>query len=146
MSLATPELVPLLISISKTMRALHGLKLAKLGFYNGQDELLMAVDEKGTMASSIADQLAIRPSTVSKMLDRLVDRGLIEKVGDPEDGRRTIIRITAAGSIAQRRVIRLRKELEEDLVKSLDEDLHRSMAASLMQCQTQLMNRLKRLR
>lgn len=70
---AEARLVSALLSISKSTRALVGLKLSELGFHNGQDELLCALDERSEMSvSKIADELCVRASTVSKMLDRLV--------------------------------------------------------------------------
>jgi DNA-binding MarR family transcriptional regulator len=136
----------MLIAISKSTRALRGMKLAELGLHNGQDELLMAADLKGCTVSVIADRLAIRPSTVSKMLDRLVERGLMERRADRQDGRRTILRITDAGVLARVQVIKARQELEDDLAKSLGAALHLTVASSLVECQTHLSDRLRRLR
>jgi DNA-binding MarR family transcriptional regulator len=134
-----------LLSISKSMRALHGIKLATLGFYIGQDELLMVVDEKGTSVSSIADLLSVRPSTVSKMMDRLVDKGLMERIGDGKDARRTLARITPDGIEARKQVMQVREELEEDLARSLGNHAP-SIAANLDECASLLQGRLRRLR
>jgi DNA-binding MarR family transcriptional regulator len=142
---ADARVVPTLLSISKSMRALHGIKLATLGFHIGQDELLMVADEKGTSVSSIADLLSVRPSTVSKMMDRLVDKGLMERIGDGKDARRTLIRITPDGIKARKQVMQAREELEEDLAKSLG-DHAPSMAATLEEFASLLQGRLRRLR
>jgi DNA-binding MarR family transcriptional regulator len=142
---ADAGVVPALLSISKSMRALHGIKLATLGFHIGQDELLIVVDEQGTSVSSIADQLAVRPSTVSKMMDRLVDKGLMERIGDGKDARRTLARITPDGTKARRQVMQAREELEWDLAKSLG-DQAPSIAANLEEFASLLQGRLRRLR
>jgi DNA-binding MarR family transcriptional regulator len=140
------ELVPALLSISKSMRALRGIKLATLGFNNGQDELLMAVPDGGLPVAQLADLLMIRPSTVSKMTDRLIEKGLVERVGDLRDARRTIVRITPAGIEARGMVIAARQELEEELTKTIDEDSLTSRQACLGECAEMLERRLKRLR
>ncbi|KQT46315.1 hypothetical protein ASG43_11870 [Aureimonas sp. Leaf454] len=140
------ELVPALLSISKSMRALRGIKLAALGFNNGQDELLMAVPDEGLPVAQLADLLMIRPSTVSKMTDRLIERALVERVGDLRDARRTIVRITQAGLEAREMVIAARQELEKELTRTLEEKDLMQMQACLDDCADMLERRLKRLR
>lgn len=41
---------------------------------------------------------------LSRMVDRLVSRGLVRRVADPGDGRGVLLSLTEAGSAAQRRV------------------------------------------
>lgn len=139
-------LVPALLSISKSIRAMHGLKLGELGFANGQDELLIAIPENGLAVNEMADRLAVRPSTVSKMMDRLVAKGLILRVPDQRDGRRTMIHITPAGLEARKEVIRIRSELDDNLCRALDEDQVAGIQACLDDCAEQLAKRLRRLR
>jgi DNA-binding MarR family transcriptional regulator len=110
------RLVPALLSLSKSTRALVGLKLIKLGFYNGQDELLFAlVDGVPSSVSHLADELAVRPSTASKMLDRLVKAGLVERKTDRSDARRSMVQITSAGLEARILLEAMRAELEAEL-------------------------------
>lgn len=142
---ADTTVVPSLLSIAKSMRALQGIKLAALGFHNGQDEFMMIANEKGVTVTHAAEQLAIRPSTVSKMMDRLVDKGLMERVADIQDKRRTLIRITPAGVKARMLIIDARRELELELTNAFA-DHGPVMAASLEECASILGSRLKRLR
>lgn len=140
------RLVPALLSISKSMRALQGIKLASLGFHNGQDELLMAIDAKGETVSVVAEHLAIRPSTVSKMMDRLVAKGLVERVGDARDGRRTLIRITPAGIEARHRLTRARAELDAELAAAMSTDKCATVTRELEDFAQYIAGRLRRLR
>ncbi|KQT48681.1 hypothetical protein ASG43_07360 [Aureimonas sp. Leaf454] len=116
------------------------------GFHNGQDELLLIADEHGTTVSAVADLLSIRASTVSKMSDRLVQRGLVERVGDADDGRRTMIRITTMGIQAQKELLTVRDQLENDLTKCLDADRKVEIIQSLQELAVLLVARLRRLR
>ncbi len=50
-----------------------------------------------------ANMLISQPS-VSRLVDRMVARGLLEKVPDPDDGRGTLVRATPAGAAAFRRI------------------------------------------
>ncbi len=50
------------------------------------------------------DQMLISQPSVSRMVDRLVSRGLVVKVGDPHDARGIIAELTDAGFDLYRRV------------------------------------------
>lgn len=147
-SKAGPEadLVPLLLSIAKSTRALMGVKLAEHDFHNGQDELLVAL-EKNTLVSvsDIAEQLSVRPSTVSKMLDRVIAKGLAERIGNTTDARKTMVQITPAGLEARSMLLKLRERIEADLRGSLTIDDEVALQ-SLESLAALLKQRLSRLR
>lgn len=142
----TAKLVPALLSISKSTRALVGIKLTELGFYNGQDELVLALDKKAEISvSKLADELCVRPSTVSKMLDRLVASGMAERSASKQDGRQTMVRITAAGLDARSRLLDMREKLEAELVSSFPGNTV-SMTKALADVSAILKTRLARIR
>lgn len=69
-------LVRALLSISKSTRAFLALLLSDIGLHLGQDQLIACLRHGEPMSvSTLADRIAVRPSTVSKMLDRLVEKG-----------------------------------------------------------------------
>jgi DNA-binding MarR family transcriptional regulator len=140
------QMVPALLSISKSTRALMGLKLAQLGFYNGQDELLFAVvDAKPVTVSRLAQLIDVRPSTASKMLDRLVKAGLVERKTDRGDARRSMVQITSAGLEARVQLYALRAELEAELMPSPSRLPH-DVVNTLIILSAVLKTRLNRLR
>ena len=140
------QMVPALLSISKSTRALMGLKLAQLGFYNGQDELLLAVvDAKPVTVSQLAQLIDVRPSTASKMLDRLVKAGLVERKTDRGDARRSMVQITSAGLEARVQLYALRAELEAELMPSPSRLPH-DVVNTLIILSAVLKTRLNRLR
>src|SRR5689334_6739168 len=57
----------------------------------------LALQERAT-PTSIADQLGMSATTVSAMVDRLVQKGHIRRVPNPDDGRSYFIELTPAGS------------------------------------------------
>jgi DNA-binding MarR family transcriptional regulator len=61
--------------------------------------VLHAVDQATVPPSigSIAATLAIDPSTASRLVDQRVTEGLLERSPDPDDRRRTVLRLTRSG-------------------------------------------------
>jgi DNA-binding MarR family transcriptional regulator len=117
----TPEsatklrILPRLFSVTRATRTLMGYELAKIGIHAGQDELLLALDpEAPRNVTLLADILKIRIPTVSRMLDRLVASGLVERVKDPIDNRSTVVRITPAGIEMQDRIREVWLGVEEE--------------------------------
>ncbi|WP_246367649.1 MarR family winged helix-turn-helix transcriptional regulator [Aurantimonas endophytica] len=110
----------------------------------GQDELLLALVPEGTVSGSrLADTLAVRPSTVSKMLDRLVTAGLVERAEDPRDARRTVVRLTSSGVDMQGRLREVWQEVENELQDVPDRSV---VTHSLQELQRVLSAKLRRLR
>jgi DNA-binding MarR family transcriptional regulator len=75
------------------------------------------------------DQMLISQPSVSRMVDRLVSRGLVVKVGDPDDARGIIVELTDAGFDLFRRVAashmnsiaaRVGGALDDDELRELD--------------------------
>jgi DNA-binding MarR family transcriptional regulator len=141
-----------LLCIAKSTRAIYGLKLATMGLHNGQDELLIAIGSEGTTVSVLADRLMVRPSTVSKMMDRLIEKDLVDRFGDHRDARRTLIRITQAGSAMRERLIEMRSEVDAELAKAMNAGSPSSAEggactpAHLAACAAALVKHLRRLR
>jgi DNA-binding MarR family transcriptional regulator len=52
----------------------------------------------GVRASEVAQALGLDKSTVSRGLSQLESLGLIERVGDPDDGRARLLRLTETGA------------------------------------------------
>lgn len=51
----------------------------------------------GPLVSDLARLLGVTPATASTLIDRLVDRGLVDRREDPQDRRRHRCRLTEAG-------------------------------------------------
>lgn len=59
---------------------------------------LLKAAQPGAMATlAIAERLVSRAPDITRLLDRLVDRGLIERIRTDEDRRQVLARITPAG-------------------------------------------------
>ncbi|WP_245413661.1 MarR family winged helix-turn-helix transcriptional regulator [Mangrovicella endophytica] len=144
----TPQtLVPSLLSIAKSTRAFLSLVLAEIDLHPGQDQLLDRLDQDTPVSvSDLADQLAVRPSTVSKMLDRLIEKQLVERQSHSHDARRTMVIITPAGQEVRDAARDVWVRLEAELSGSLPEGERLHLATALAKADTLLSTKLRRRR
>lgn len=63
-----------------------------------QIDLGTAGGRPGVRASDVAQALGLDKSTVSRGISQLESLGLIERVGDPDDGRARLLRMTVTGA------------------------------------------------
>ena len=146
-SAETTHIVPSLLSIAKSTRAFLTLVLTEIDLHPGQDQLLHRLEpESPVSVSALADQLAVRPSTVSKMLDRLIEKRLVMRAASNRDARRTMVMLTTEGEEAKRQVKLIWDRLETELVASLDREDVIKVTSALDQVDELLSAKLRRLR
>ena len=83
-------------SVSKRMRQELGV--------TGPQRLVVRIVGKfpGIGAKELADILHVHPSTLTGVLRRLEERGLIARQPDPSDGRRALLNLTGLGNALNR--------------------------------------------
>ncbi|WP_066917629.1 MarR family winged helix-turn-helix transcriptional regulator [Mycobacterium interjectum] len=74
--------------------------------------------EGASSASALAGAERVRPQSMATIVAALEQRGLIARTPDPEDGRRQVVSLTAAG---QRRAESDRQVREEWLARAIQE-------------------------
>ena len=68
------------------------------GLTPSQMSVLSRLDKGGpSTASALATAEGVRPQSVATVLAVLAERGLIGRRGDPDDGRRQLVSVSAAG-------------------------------------------------
>lgn len=79
--------------------------------------LLMSVrdDDAGVPLNEVGRALDLSASSLSGLVDRMHQSGLVERVSDPEDGRAFRLRLTAAGREARKAAVRRARALNEQL-------------------------------
>lgn len=141
------DLVARLFSISKSTRALSGLLLKEIALVVGQDQLLNALHHETPISvSAVSIALNVRPSTISKMTDRLVLKGLIERGFKSGDARISELRLTHSGVIKRNEVHHVWVRLEEEICLASKVITEGEMAATLNAIDDILRKRLSRLR
>ncbi len=73
--------------------------------------VLLATSGETTMGK-IHRSFGFRKSTVTNVVDRLVERGLVERNADIHDGRSWIVRLTPRGTVVGRRMLQVFREVE----------------------------------
>jgi DNA-binding MarR family transcriptional regulator len=79
--------------------------------------VLMAVrdDDAGVLLGDLGRALDLSASSVSGLIDRMSQSGLVERVPDAQDGRASRLRLTAAGRDARKAAVRRARALNEQL-------------------------------
>jgi DNA-binding MarR family transcriptional regulator len=95
-------------------------------------ELLAFVGRsKGTGVGEAAQALQLAPNTVSTLVGRLVDAGLLERRVDPADGRAARLQLTATGTARVRRWRNHRSDVLARGLDTLDDHERAALAAAL---------------
>lgn len=141
------QLLDKLLVIAKASRALLGVQLAEIGLNVGQDQMIVLLSPNNpSKVGAVADALNVRPSTVSKMADRLRAMGLVEKVSVDIDARCTELRLTQAGEQKKLEVQTCWETLETNLVRAHPAVDGPELRQSLEEIEIILRARLSRLR
>jgi len=82
------ELALTLVDTARLLRTYADFKAGQFGITRAQWAVLARIDRcEGLKQSELADILDLQPITLTRLLDRLCDNGLIERRADPADRR-----------------------------------------------------------
>ncbi len=98
MSLPKPHLALLLERASRIVSdrlardiGLHGVT------FDHWRVLRHLADESGHSMGEIAERQGINPPTLTKLIDRMVSKSMVQRAADPEDSRRVLVYVTDSG-------------------------------------------------
>ena len=92
------ELLDILTDASRLYVNYVERQLAQLGIHSGQGSLLSALDSLGPCSQKeLADFRQVSPATISVMLGRMENRGLVRRIPSEEGGKRNQISLTEQG-------------------------------------------------
>ncbi len=110
-----------LAKVCKAHRGSVGGMLAEVGLHVGQEMVLIELWHcDGLRGGKLACRLGVEPPTVTKMLRRLEDSGLVERRPDPADARSFLVYLTEEGRALENPVVRLWERAEEKTLAGLD--------------------------
>ncbi|QEV99090.1 MarR family transcriptional regulator [Microbacterium caowuchunii] len=94
------------------------------GLLQAEYDVLLTVSRAPDMTARLRDitrNMLISQPSVSRLVDRMVTRGLVSKCADPEDGRGTLVRATEEGNRVFRSVAAVHGRSIAERMKSLDD-------------------------
>ncbi|MEV5633644.1 MarR family winged helix-turn-helix transcriptional regulator [Micromonospora tulbaghiae] len=101
--------------------------------------VLQAVGPAGTTASDLGQRLGVSKQAAGKTVDRMVALGYLERVDDPADARRKLVRTTAKGRDGLHRSAVVFDELRDrwaatlgaERIAAIEDDLRRMVPADV---------------
>jgi DNA-binding MarR family transcriptional regulator len=105
----------------RELRCMSGDKMRRTELSFTNSHILSMLDHHGEMPMSrVAEMLDVSLSNASGVIDRLEDRGLVERLRVPDDRRVVLVRATDAGRTALTRAEVLKEGLLQNLLDRLD--------------------------
>jgi DNA-binding MarR family transcriptional regulator len=97
-------------------------KIGPSGLNHTHWRAMMHISESGSdCMKGIGRHVGLEAGSFTPVADRLIDEGLVERIPDPEDRRRILLRLTASGKSAVEEMKRLLKKHYARKLSFLDE-------------------------
>jgi MarR family transcriptional regulator for hemolysin len=105
------EILFTISDVGRLLRTYADQKARRFGMTRAQWAVLLRLERlEGLKQSDLAEQLDIQPITLTRLVDRLCDNGLIERRADPHDRRAKRLYLTPA---ARPLLARISDQIEE---------------------------------
>lgn len=123
----------LLYAVSAIMRKASDRALVPWGVSVAQAPVLSVLREAGgpITITEVARRLFLETPSVTAMIDRLSERGLVERLKDRKDRRKTPVRLTTAGKRLVDRIREPGQQLEEEILGVLGKGERETLKAIL---------------
>lgn len=124
----------LIIEVARLLRQRFEASLSKAGLEVTPGEartLRYAAHNPGMRQAALAEMMSVEPMTLVGFLDRLENRGLIERTTDPTDRRAKLIRPTRKAEPLIQRIEEIANQTRRDVMSGLDRDEVESVRTGL---------------
>ncbi|MBZ4487671.1 MarR family transcriptional regulator [Microbacterium sp. cx-55] len=102
------------------------------GLLQGEYDVLLTITRAPEMTTRLRDvtrNMLISQPSVSRLVDRMVARGLVRKCADPEDGRGALVAATEEGARTFRSIAAVHGRSIAERMAALDDDELRTLLA-----------------
>jgi MarR family transcriptional regulator for hemolysin len=107
--------------VARMLRTFADQRARQFGISRAQWVVLMRLDRsEGLKQSELADILDLQPISLTRLLDRLAENGLIERRPDPNDRRANRLYLTAAARPLLKQLAALGEDLMETVLQNVD--------------------------
>jgi MarR family transcriptional regulator for hemolysin len=111
-----------IMDVARMLKTYADQRGRQFGMSRAQWAVLVRIDRtEGLKQSELAEMLDLQPISLTRLLDRLADNGLIERRADPNDRRANRLYLTAAARPLLGRLSELGTDMMETVLDGLDE-------------------------
>ena len=100
-------------------------------FGEARGKLIQHIGYNGLPQNALAQKAGMTKQAVQQQLDDLVANGIVERVPDPDDARRKMIRFTSTGFRALKAANKIKTSIEKDYRRLVGEDAMDNMKRTL---------------
>jgi MarR family transcriptional regulator for hemolysin len=119
--------------VARLLRTYADQRAAVFGITRAQWAVMARLDRsEGLKQSELAEMLDLQPITLTRLLDRLADNGLIERRPDPHDRRAKRLFLTPAARPLLERLSGLAEELMSTALAGIDRATVKLMLVNLL--------------
>jgi DNA-binding MarR family transcriptional regulator len=124
----------LLAQVSQMFRSLSDTFMDQVGMHRAQAMLLCRLFERdGMTQSEIAEQLAVQGATITNMLQRMEEAGLVVRRRDEDDNRLVRVYLTDGGREKERASQAQFRQLEETIFAGISPEKRATLRQVLKQ-------------
>jgi MarR family transcriptional regulator, transcriptional regulator for hemolysin len=122
----------ILNDVARLLRTYADYKAAQFGITRAQWAVLVRLERsEGLNQTELADMLDLQPITLTRLLDKLSDSGLIERRPDPGDRRAKRLFLTPAARPLLKRLAELGEETMTNTLAGIDPESIEKMVSQL---------------
>jgi DNA-binding MarR family transcriptional regulator len=122
----------LVYDVARMFRADFRVRAQQLPLTEGQWRVLAQLARmEGCRQTDLAEILEIRPISLTRQIDKLVDHGLVERHPHPSDRRAALLHLTASATPLIEQLLELGVQTRERALAGFDADERRQLLAYL---------------
>ena len=126
------EIAFTIMDVARLLKTLADQRARQYGMTRAQWAVLIRLDRsEGLKQSELAEILDLQPITLTRLLDRLAQNGLIERRADPNDRRANRLFLTPAARPLLERLAEIGAELMGTVLEGLDAKARDKLQQSL---------------
>jgi len=117
----TREIAISIIDVARMLKTYADQRARQFGISRAQWTVLMRLDRsEGLKQSELAEILDLQPISLTRLLDRLAESGLIERRADPNDRRANRLYLTPAARPLLKQLAALGEDMMEIVLQNVD--------------------------
>ena len=125
--------------VARLLRTYADQRAGEFGMTRAQWAVLSRVERsEGLKQCELADTLDLQPITLTRLIDRLCDSGLIERRSDPDDRRAKRLYLTPAARPVLDGLMRLGKDMMASVLAGIEPAAVEQLLANLLTLKTNL--------